>query len=188
MNRFLKAKHWQIFMVTIGLPIILEFIAIPVMIAGNNPTIIMRVMPIIMTFFIIGFFGWFWAIATGLQYKVPEGVKMKVKKFNIFFFIPLIYIVFAFGLMGTIFDSTTETGKELSGGQIGEFIGIVVPLHLFSMFCIFYCLYFVAKTFKTVELQREVTFSDFAGEFFLFWFFPIGIWIVQPKINKMIET
>jgi hypothetical protein len=48
-------------------------------------------------------------------------------------------------------------------------------------------LYFVAKTFKTVELQREVSFSDFVGEFFMIWFYPVGIWIIQPKINKMIE-
>lgn len=41
-----------------------------------------------------------------------------------------------------------------------------------------------AKTIKTVELQKKVTFSDFAGEFFLLWFSPIGIWILQPKINK----
>jgi hypothetical protein len=66
-------------------------------------------------------------------------------------------------------------------------MAIIFPLHLFSMFCIFYCLYFVSKTFKTVELQRETTFSDFAGDFFLIWFYPIGIWIVQPKINKMVE-
>ena len=42
-------------------------------------------------------------------------------------------------------------------------------------------------TMDSVELQREVSFSDFAGEFFMIWFFPIGIWIVQPKVNKMIE-
>jgi hypothetical protein len=29
---------------------------------------------------------------------------------------------------------------------------------------------------------------DFAGEFFLLWFYPVGIWIVQPKINKMVES
>ncbi len=55
------------------------------------------------------------------------------------------------------------------------------------MFCMFYCLYFVSKTFKIAEMQRETTFSDFAGEFFLLWFYPIGIWIVKPKINKMVE-
>jgi len=55
------------------------------------------------------------------------------------------------------------------------------------MFCLFYCLYFVAKTLKTVELQREVSFNDFIAEFFLTWFFPIGVWILQPRINKMIK-
>ncbi len=73
-------------------------------------------------------------------------------------------------------------------GFIAGAMAIIVPMHLFSMFCIFYSLYFVAKTFKTVELQRETAFSDFAGEFFLIWFYPIGIWIIQPKINKIVET
>lgn len=187
-EKFLKAKHWQIFMITFGLPIILEIIAMPFMIIGNNPMVIMKIMPIMMIFFIGGFFGWFWAIAIGLQNKVPTGVKMKVKKFKVFFFIPLIYIILIFGFMGFVFGGILENGQQPSGGMIGGLVGIIVPLHLFSMFCIFYCLYFVSKTFKTVELQREVTFSDFAGEFFMIWFFPIGVWIVQPKINKMIEN
>lgn len=187
-EKFLKAKHWQIFMITFGLPIILEIIAMPFMIIGNNPMVIMKIMPIMMIFFIGGFFGWFWAIAIGLQNKVPTEVKMKVKKFKVFFFIPLIYIILIFGFMGFAFGGILENGQQPSGGMIGGLVGIIVPLHLFSMFCIFYCLYFVSKTFKTVELQREVTFSDFAGEFFMIWFFPIGVWIVQPKINKMIEN
>jgi hypothetical protein len=36
--------------------------------------------------------------------------------------------------------------------------------------------------------QKPVTFSDFAGEFFLIWFFPVGIWIIQPRINKLFDT
>jgi len=56
------------------------------------------------------------------------------------------------------------------------------------MFCIFYCLYFVAKALKSVELQREVTFNDYAGEFFLFWFSPIGVWVLQPRINKLFDN
>ena len=187
-EKFLKAKHWQIFMLTFGLPIILEIIAMPFMIIGNNPMVIMKIMPIMMIFFIVGFFGWFWAIAIGLQNKVPTGIKMKVKKFKVFFLIPLIYIILIFGFMGFAYGGILENGQQPSGGMIGGLVGIIVPLHLFSMFCIFYCLYFVSKTFKTVELQREVTFSDFAGDFFMIWFFPIGVWIVQPKINKMIEN
>lgn len=51
----------------------------------------------------------------------------------------------------------------------------------------YYIMFFVAKTIKTVELQRQVKFGDFAGEFFLILYYPIGIWIIQPKINKMME-
>jgi len=53
------------------------------------------------------------------------------------------------------------------------------------MFRIFYSMYFVAKTIKTAELQRKVGFGDFVGEFFLLWFYFIGVWIVQPKVNKL---
>jgi hypothetical protein len=71
---------------------------------------------------------------------------------------------------------------------IAAAMAIILPLHLFSICCIVYCLYFVAKTFKTVELQRETTFSDFVAEFFLIWFYPIGVWVLQPKINRMVDS
>lgn len=80
-----------------------------------------------------------------------------------------------------------ENKVDPNPGMILIFISVIIPLHVFSIFCIFYSYYFVSKTFKTVELQREASFSDFAGEFFMIWFYPIGIWILQPKINKMVS-
>ncbi|MNL47293.1 hypothetical protein D3C87_1700740 [compost metagenome] len=62
---------------------------------------------------------------------------------------------------------------------------LIIPLHLFSIFCLIYTLYFNAKSLKAVETRKPVTFSDFAGEFFLLWFFPVGVWIIQPRINKI---
>ena len=89
-------------------------------------------------------------------------------------------------MIGTIFYGIS-TGDNAIGGVFGKMLFFVVPLHLFSMFCMFYLLYFVSKTLKTVELKREVTFSDFLGEFFMIWFFPFGIWIIQPRINKLVN-
>ncbi len=184
MERFLKAKHWQIFMLTFGLPIILEIIAIPFMFNGNNPMIIMKIMPIMMIFFVGGFFSWFWAIAINLQEKLPDDLKLKVIRFKTFLLIPIIYFVIFFVFIDSAMSGAIKNGT----GPNPAIFGLIIPFHLFAMFCIFYCLYFVSKIFKTVELQRKVTFSDFAGEFFMIWFFPIGIWIIQPKINKMIEN
>lgn len=196
-EKFLKAKHWQLFLLTFGIPIVIQFIMMGLMISNlgketnTDPTMIfgyMNFFPIMMLVFLGVLFGWFWSVAIGLQGKIPENVKMKVKKFKILFFIPMVYMLFIILFMGISMNQLLTIETEPNGALVGILLAIVLPIHFLSMVCIFYCLYFVAKTFKTVELQREVSFSDFAGEFFMIWFYPIGIWIMQPKINKMIEN
>ena len=183
-DTFLKAKHWQLFIVMLGIPLLFQFYTMFNMFSdldsesNPNPENIVdtfQMFPIIMILFSLVFFGWFWSIAIGLQKNIPAEVKMKVKKFKIFFFIPLIYIIFFMIYMGGLFSGIGTNGFSSGGG----IVAVILPLHLFSMFCIFYSMYFVAKTIKTVELQRKVGFGDFAGEFFLLWFYFIGIWIIQ---------
>lgn len=191
-EHFLKAKHWQLFHLTFGIPLIFQLVMTGLMISNfsqpeQSQTMAfsyIKIFPLIMVLFIATLFGWIWSIAIGLQRNVPKEVKMKVRKLKIFFFIPVIYISLVI-----LFVSIVITGNTInpSGGLVGGLFAIVFPLHLFSMFCIFYSIYFAAKTIKTVELQRKVGFADFVGEFFLVWFFPIGIWIIQPKVNKMIK-
>jgi hypothetical protein len=186
-DRFLNAKHWQLFLLTFGIPMIFQFIMMGTVFANigpsNNPSPdfmldYFKFFPIMMLIFMGVFFGWFWSVAIGLQRVIPDEIKLKVNRFKIFLLTPIVYMIFFLGFFMTSFTS---------GGPNPGIFAVIVPLHLFSMFCIFYSLYFVAKTFKTAELQRKVTFSDFAGEFFMIWYYPIGIWIVQPKINKMIK-
>lgn len=138
-------------------------------------------LPYVMIFFVIVFFGWFWSMAIGLQQKVPEEIEMKVNKFKVFFFIPLSYIIFLVISMSGVFSAMSMDIYA----NIGWIAAIILPLHLLSIFCIFYCIYFVAKTIKTAELKKEVGFGDFAGEFFLLWFYFIGIWFIQPKVNRL---
>ncbi len=184
---FLRAKHWHIFTVTFALPFLLQMMLVPLVIVGDNPMIILKVMPVTMAILLVGFFGWLWSVATGLQSKVPAGVEMKVNRFRLFFYIPMLYLVLFLLFISYGIGGLMESGQEPGSGTIGLIIAIILPIHSFVVFCIFYCLYFVSKTYKTVELQREVSFPDFAGEFFLFWFYPVGVWILQPRISKMSE-
>jgi hypothetical protein len=195
-KRFLKAKHWQLFALMFGIPIVFQIIMMTSMFVNididGNPDLSMMfsmfiVFPIIMILYTGVFFGWFWSIANGLQQIIPNEFKLSLKKFRIFFFIPLIYILSLMILMVTTAFGIS-TGDNAIGGIIGNMLFLVIPLHLFSMFCMFYQLYFVSKTIKTAELKRKVTFSDYLGEFFMIWFFPIGIWIIQPKINRLISA
>jgi len=194
MDIFLRAKHWQLFLLTFGIPIIFE-IALMGSLFSNimhnpnpNPAAVLgslKFFPLIMLLFMGTLFSWFWAVATGLQKFMPPGVNMKLTRFKVFFFIPLVYLILIMVGISVVLGSNITDITNPAPFFIAFLI--IFPLHIFSMFCIFYCLYFVAKTLKTVELQRETSFSDFVGEFFLAWFFPIGVWILQPKINKLMQ-
>ena len=194
-DKFLKAKHWQLFILMFGIPIIFQVIIMTSMFSnidsnGNPDPDTMfnsfKLFPLIMFIYMGLFFGWFWSIGIGLQKYIPNEIQLKLKKFKIFFFIPLIYITFFLILIGTTFYGISS-GDRAVGGIIGKMMFFILPLHLFSMFCMFYQLYFASKTIKTAELKREVTLNDYIGEFFMIWFFPIGIWFIQPRINKIVS-
>jgi len=183
MTKLLTIKHWQLFGLLMGLPMIFQFVIMGSLMNSGSPTIMFVAFPIMMILFIGLFFGWFYALGTNLHKKLPETATMNLTKFKVFLLIPVVYMLFLSVFMFGMFSNIS------TGGQPNPAIfALIVPLHLFSMFCIFYCLYFNAKALKTVEWQRPVTFSDFAGEFFLIWFFPIGVWIIQPRINKLFDT
>jgi hypothetical protein len=196
-DRFLKAKHWQLFLLLFGVPMMVQFgamIGLSAMFAtGRVPDLHMiapyfRFLPFILIVFTGFFFAWFYSIAIGLQGKLPARVKMKVRKFKIIFFTPIIYMSALMLFIATVVPGWMENvkmGGEIDIAQVMVFIGIALPLHFVSIACMFYTNYFVAKTVKTVELQKEVFFADFVGEFFLLWFYPVGIWVLQPKINQM---
>lgn len=193
MDRFLRAKHWQLFLLLFAIPMLFQTILMAtvfVSMANNSiPDVsfmltYIQFFPVVMLLVMSVYFGWFWAVGVGLQKKVPENVTMKVSRFKLFLLIPVVYLMLILLFVISMFRGMLEGGSTPDPA----IFAIIFPLHLFSIFCIFYCLHFVAKTFKTVELQREVVFSDFAGEFFMMWFYPIGIWIIQPKINKIAES
>ncbi len=193
MQFFLRLKHWQLFIITFGIPFILQMIlmcSMVICVAGShnpNPETFLSffwLFPIIMLLFMGSLFCWIWQVSINLQTGIPEYLRMKTTMFKIFFFIPLIYILFIFTVFGYIF--THLVGYDQAPAKVVFTLLLIVPVHLFSMFCIFYCIYFTARTLKTVELQRPVIVSDYIGEFFLIWFFFIGVWILQPRVNKFI--
>src|ERR1700756_2485988 len=105
MSLFLRAKHWQIFLATFGLPLLIQIIMVTSIMANifasvdhnqaPNPEsflMIFKIFPIMMVVFMGALFGWMWSVAIGLQKMIPLGVNMKTTTFKIFFFYPLIYI------------------------------------------------------------------------------------------------
>lgn len=113
---------------------------------------------------------WLWSLGSFLTSIAPPTLRLS---FGIFRF-ALIYTpvyLFAFNVF--------------FGDLRPQIIAFIFPLHLLAMFCLVYSLYFVAKSLVSAERGEPVSFSSYAGVLFLIWFFPIGVWSVQPRVNRL---
>jgi len=60
------------------------------------------------------------------------------------------------------------------------------PLHFLGWLCAFYVINQVSKALVLAETGNVTSFFDYAREFLLIWIFPvIGIWFIQPRINRL---
>lgn len=191
MKDLLKFKPGDIIIITIGLPLIL-ILCLKLFLKGyNNPTLEDKLVFVIIMMGVVAFISWIWSVVIVLHEKAPDHIKINITTFKTSLLIPLIYVIILVLLI--VLDSPTKMSAQMKhpiktvDNAMGIAFVVVKTLSYLSAACILYCLYFVAKTFKTVELQRKVSFTDFAGYFLLVCLFPIGIWIIQPKINKMMK-
>lgn len=189
-DRILRAKHWQLFILFFGIPIVIQIISMVTIMnvvvkSEGNPESILTfvILGVIYTAIVILVLfvqlGWYWGVGAKLIEYTSLRLELKIMKFKWAFLIPFGYfgVLILYGLYAVL--STTPPSPFI-------FL-FIVPLHLFSLACILYVIYFCAKSIKSIEENRVVTFSDCVGEFFLILFFPIGIWFIQPRINTIVE-
>ena len=65
---------------------------------------------------------------------------------------------------------------------------LLILLELCYLLNLMYCFYFSAKMIKSCRLKREAQFSEYIGYFFLVWLFPIGVWFIQPQLNRLVRV
>lgn len=169
MNVFLKMKHWQLFILLFGVMILGHMMFIGSIRSGQQPNMILFMA--LSVFIMLIFMSWLWAIATACYEALPDHLAQSPKVMKIGIVYALIYMA----ISSMIF-------KEMQPNVI------MLILHLLAMAAIFYALGFTAKQIIKLEQQKEVTFVDYSGPFFLFWFFPIGVWFIQPKVNKLLAS
>ena len=174
---FLRAKHWQIFLLLVGVGFVgnVALVASSISAAAQSPKDFGKLgLPfgIVTVLFMFCFLGWFWSMGTFLSSMVPPAIRLKTGFFRFALVYPGLYIFIFLAL----FQSTT-TNPAL--------FAIIFPLHFLATLCMFYDLYFVSKSLVLAETNKPVSFYDYAGPFFLIWFFPIGVWFTQPRINRL---
>jgi hypothetical protein len=107
-----------------------------------------------------------------LQDYLPRNIELNINLFQINSFI---CIAFYAGVM------------IISNGKGMTFNGLAAILFLYVFYAFIHFLGFPAKTLKTIELRKKASLGEYIGDFFLIVFLPLGIWFLQPRINKIIE-
>jgi hypothetical protein len=174
---FVRAKHWQIFILLVGVGFVGDVVAVVSSISetARSPQDFGKIgLPLgfVTVLFMFCFLGWFWSMGSFLSSIVQPSLRLKMGFFRFALVYPGLYIF----VFMALFLRTTSNPALLA---------IIFPLHFFAMFCIFYGLYFVSKSLVLAETNKPVTFYDYAGPFFLIWFFPVGVWFTQPRINRL---
>lgn len=188
---FLKAKHWQLFLIIFGLPIIYRIVAFLIYIFSfEDEVFILKtflVLSSIVNFIsILLFFGWLWSVGVILQKQIAPALKLNLKYFKIALLIPCIISVCA-AIWFQITFGTNSFNPDFMGFAFFALFVYVIVLFTVLLIPMAYCIFFVAKTIKTLELKKEVKRSDFIGEIIFIVFFPIGVWFIQPLINLIQE-
>lgn len=170
---FVRAKHWQIFLLLIGLyaavMVATFFRMVPGTSSGGLGGGDFLIGGLLLLWISITL-GWFWSLGAFFNSLVGSDLRPKKKFFKAAVVYPGVYVLFFLPVF--------------LGANPFWFL-VILPFHLLAMFCMFYCLYFVAKNMAMAEMGRRVSFYDYAGPFFLLWFFFIGVWIIQPRANRL---
>src|SRR6266436_5210608 len=111
MKIFLTLKHWQLFIVLVGVPFIAEILLMGVVIASSDPRIVFYFFPLIMILSVGPFTAWFYSLGTNLFKRVPLTVKMSLTRFKVFLFFQVAYILFLTVFMAGLFSNLSPEGK-----------------------------------------------------------------------------
>lgn len=172
MTKLLSLKHWQLFLLIV------------ICGAWTSPSPLKE---IINSVALVSFTSWVYAIGVYGQSRIAElGLMvMNVKLFKV--------NVLISGVLWLILLICAATqGQDIGANEPSGTIRIKDILFILPGFYFFFAfvqtIIFACKTIAKIELRREVSFGDYFTNLLLMVFFFIGVWILQPKINRLIAT
>ena len=187
MKFFLYIKHWQIFTFIFLLPVLL-FTGDFIYFKGGSLNAyysLFYVMPLGIAISQATLYAWLWSVGTNLSQNVnKEELKSGLFKTLIILPVIILAIILIFWMFFTL--RMHLFGKINSSTILISSLFVILPVQSFSSVSILYCFYYVANLLKHNEVKKKVKFEDCFKEFILILLFPIGIWFLQPRINKLV--
>ena len=157
MNKLINMKHWLL------------------LVSMLIPAIVINAMDLTGLW---GYFGTIWCYSVYSFWLFSIGTKVYKANSNSPFTIFLFKTAFVYPLICLIF--------LVSYKQFSESFPIwLIPFIIVLIFFEFYLIFFVSKNFFNFEKKHGIESGNVFSIFCAFWFFPIGIFFIQPRVNKI---
>lgn len=175
---FLRARSWQIFLLLFGSGICSSVLRV----LGMTPETVHSWKDLSPLAFAgitleelgaIFFIAWLWAIGSFASELVHPIARPKP---NLLTF-SLIYIG-SFALLLLLSFNLLLSDSWLA------FV-VLLPLGLVFGFCVFYTMFFTSKVLVLAGIFKPGPIFDYLRPFILIWVYPVGVWVIQPKINRL---
>ena len=187
MNFLLKTKHWQLFILTYGLPFLFRYAIAFTPDIDAGVEYFTTLLPLFFTgLAMLIYLMWLWTAAINLQSLIPMKL---LPNPNVFkgSFIALLGIVTCYVVIFMYVFGPNALAVEFVSFAIFSTFGLILLPLAVVLIPWFICTRFLARSLALVKLKRKVASSDYLADLFLILLFPIGIWIIQPRLNALFD-
>ena len=166
MDFILRLKAWQLFLIFVV------------------PTFIFQPFLNDLLLFALGLITWafifFWIYSIGVKMNalVPIEFRPRISRFKTYYLVSAVLQVILLIWSFFIKDPLASTTYEIVLQCLLIAVGLYFALSIFMS---------AARTLKMAILQHHVDKSDAMLEFFCIWMFPLGVWVIQPAVNKVLR-
>lgn len=171
---FVRAKHWQVFLLFASL-----FVLGTLPFAGDfsstlksqeGSAAVLFAAEAAGALFTWCFLLWLWQLGSFLNSVVSPTLRRKKSFFLFTIMYVALYVIASFALFQSIQP---------------KLLVVTGPLRWLGIYCMLCSVYFVAEGLVTAEVDKRPSFLDCLGPFLLLWFFPVGVWFIQPRVSRL---
>jgi len=169
MDKLTQFKHWQVF---------IYLMVVPAFIPDNETG------EYIFVIYGFLFLVWLLKINEELHKRLPDGRSLNLSLLQINLVISFLYVTAIHLLTEGYHISSEQDNYAIYGWKMWVYI----PFTFYILYSYGYLVHFTAYSIHLIEKKLYGKSTEYTALLLGLFFFPIGIWLVQPKINRILST